>query len=64
MTRSAVVTGAAMGIGMLMARKLATRGWRVFAGVLPGADTRDLINKTLSEVRARSVVAAQWSSAR
>jgi NAD(P)-dependent dehydrogenase (short-subunit alcohol dehydrogenase family) len=42
MTRSAVVTGAAMGMGMLMARKLAQRGWRVFAGVLPGADTREL----------------------
>jgi NAD(P)-dependent dehydrogenase (short-subunit alcohol dehydrogenase family) len=27
---------------MLMARKLAQRGWRVFAGVLPGADTREL----------------------
>ena len=44
MTRSAVVTGAAMGMGMLMARKLAGRGWRVFAGVLPGADTRELTN--------------------
>src|SRR5688572_17574134 len=44
MTRSAVVTGAAMGMGMLMARKLASRGWRVFAGVLPGADTRELTN--------------------
>jgi len=42
MIRSAVVTGAAMGMGMLMARKLAQRGWRVFAGVLPGADTREL----------------------
>ncbi len=42
MSRSAVVTGAAMGMGMLMARKLAQRGWRVFAGVLPGADTAEL----------------------
>jgi NAD(P)-dependent dehydrogenase (short-subunit alcohol dehydrogenase family) len=42
MTRSAVVTGAAMGMGMLMARKLAQRGWRVFAGVMPGLDTADL----------------------
>jgi NAD(P)-dependent dehydrogenase (short-subunit alcohol dehydrogenase family) len=45
-SRSAMVTGAAMGMGMLMARKLAQRGWRVFAGVLPGADlaalTRDV----------------------
>jgi NAD(P)-dependent dehydrogenase (short-subunit alcohol dehydrogenase family) len=42
MTRSAVVTGAAMGMGLLMARKLAQRGWRVFAGVLPGSDTAEL----------------------
>jgi len=31
-----------MGMGMLMARKLAQRGWRVFAGVLPGASTAEL----------------------
>jgi len=37
-----MVTGAAMGMGMLMARKLAQRGWTVFAGVLPGADTSEL----------------------
>jgi NAD(P)-dependent dehydrogenase (short-subunit alcohol dehydrogenase family) len=37
-----VVTGAAMGMGMLMARKLAQRGWRVFAGVMPGLDTAEL----------------------
>ncbi|HUL18537.1 MAG TPA: SDR family NAD(P)-dependent oxidoreductase [Steroidobacteraceae bacterium] len=42
MSRSAMVTGAAMGMGMLMARKLAQRGWTVFAGVLPGADTSEL----------------------
>jgi len=42
MTRTAVVTGAAMGMGMLMARKLAQRGWRVFAGVMPGIDTSEL----------------------
>jgi NAD(P)-dependent dehydrogenase (short-subunit alcohol dehydrogenase family) len=42
MARSAVVTGAAMGMGLLMARKLAQRGWRVFAGALPGADTSEL----------------------
>jgi NAD(P)-dependent dehydrogenase (short-subunit alcohol dehydrogenase family) len=39
MSKSAVVTGAAMGMGMLMARKLTQRGWTVFAGVLPGMDT-------------------------
>ena len=42
MGKSAVVTGAAMGMGMLMARKLAQRGWRVFAGVMPGLDTSEL----------------------
>jgi NAD(P)-dependent dehydrogenase (short-subunit alcohol dehydrogenase family) len=42
MSRSALVTGAAMGMGMLMARKLAQRGWRVFAGVLPGVDLGEL----------------------
>src|SRR5579862_5055647 len=42
MTRSALVTGAAMGMGMLMARKLSQRGWRVFAGVMPGMDTAEL----------------------
>jgi NAD(P)-dependent dehydrogenase (short-subunit alcohol dehydrogenase family) len=42
MTRSAVVSGAAMGMGMLMARKLAQRGWQVFAGVMPGLDTAEL----------------------
>ena len=31
-----------MGMGMLMARKLAQRGWRVFAGVMPGLDTSEL----------------------
>jgi NAD(P)-dependent dehydrogenase (short-subunit alcohol dehydrogenase family) len=31
-----------MGMGMLMARKLAQRGWRVFAGVMPGLDTAEL----------------------
>ncbi len=43
MTKSAMITGAAMGMGMLMARKLAQRGWKVFAGVLPGASTADLL---------------------
>lgn len=31
-----------MGMGMLMARKLAQRGWRVFAGVMPGLDSSEL----------------------
>ena len=40
--KSAVITGAAMGMGALKAKTLAERGWRVFAGVLPGADTSEL----------------------
>ncbi len=31
-----------MGMGALKAKTLAERGWRVFAGVLPGADTSEL----------------------
>jgi len=58
MTRSAVVTGAAMGMGMLMARKLAQRGWRVFAGVLPGADTRELTEGAQLTVIAQDVTDA------
>ncbi|HQR04593.1 MAG: SDR family NAD(P)-dependent oxidoreductase [Proteobacteria bacterium] len=42
MPRSAFITGAAMGMGMLMARDLARRGWRVFAGVAPGLETSAL----------------------
>lgn len=40
--KTAFITGAAMGMGALKARTLAERGWRVFAGVLPGADTSEL----------------------
>ena len=36
---NAFITGAAVGQGNLIAKKLAARGWRVFAGVLPGAET-------------------------
>lgn len=36
---SAFITGAAVGQGNLLAKKLARRGWRVFGGVLPGAET-------------------------
>jgi len=45
-----MVTGAAMGMGMLMARKLAQRGWKVFAGVLPGTPTADLQRNVLLTV--------------
>jgi len=40
--KTVFITGAAMGMGALKARTLAERGWRVFAGVLPGADTSEL----------------------
>jgi NAD(P)-dependent dehydrogenase (short-subunit alcohol dehydrogenase family) len=36
---TAFVTGAAVGQGNLLAKRLAGDGWQVFAGVLPGADT-------------------------
>jgi NAD(P)-dependent dehydrogenase (short-subunit alcohol dehydrogenase family) len=40
--KTAFVTGAVMGQGLMLAQKLSRRGWRVFAGVLPGADTTAL----------------------
>jgi len=40
--KTAFITGAAMGMGALKAKTLANRGWKVFAGVLPGADTSEL----------------------
>lgn len=40
--KTAFITGAAMGMGAMKAKKLADRGWQVFAGVLPGADTSEL----------------------
>ena len=42
--KTAFITGAAMGMGALKARTLAERGWKVFAGVLPGADATELGN--------------------
>ncbi len=39
---TAFVTGAAMGQGLLLAQKLSKRGWRVYAGILPGIDRTDL----------------------
>jgi NAD(P)-dependent dehydrogenase (short-subunit alcohol dehydrogenase family) len=41
--RTAFITGAAIGQGNLLARRLAADGWRVFAGVLPSQAT-DLRN--------------------
>lgn len=40
--KTAFITGAAMGMGAMKANKLAKRGWKVFAGVLPGANTSEL----------------------
>lgn len=39
---NAFVTGAVMGQGLLLAQKLAKRGWRTFAGALPGQDRSEL----------------------
>lgn len=41
--KTVFITGAAMGMGALKARTLAERGWEVYAGVLPGADTSELL---------------------
>lgn len=38
----AFITGAGTGIGEALSRLLASRGWTVFAGVLPGQDTASL----------------------
>ncbi len=42
--KAAMITGAAMGMGAMKANKLAERGWKVFAGVLPKADLSELSN--------------------
>ena len=39
---NAFVTGAVMGQGLLLAQKLGKRGWRTFAGALPGQDVSEL----------------------
>lgn len=43
MTRSVLITGASTGIGEDLARDLASRGWRVFAGVRRPADGERLV---------------------
>ncbi len=40
--KTAFITGANMGMGAMMARKLADKGWKVFAGVLPRGDRSEL----------------------
>lgn len=40
--KTAVISGAAVGQGNLLVKRLANEGWKVFAGVLPGAPT-DLV---------------------
>lgn len=49
--KTAVVTGATVGQGNLLVKRLAGAGWRVFAGVLPGAvsDLRNSANIVLIE---------------
>ncbi|MGB0920251.1 MAG: SDR family NAD(P)-dependent oxidoreductase [Alphaproteobacteria bacterium] len=42
--KNAFITGAAQGMGRLMAQKLAKEGWNVFAGVLPSEDLTELEN--------------------
>ncbi len=40
--KTVFITGANMGMGALKAKTLAERGWKVFAGVYPGAPTDEL----------------------
>ncbi len=42
MTQTAFITGAAIGMGAMMANKLADRGWTVLAGVLPSETNLEL----------------------
>ena len=42
-TKSILITGAATGIGCCTAKKLDKMGWQVFAGILPGQNTDDLL---------------------
>ncbi|MEN8723265.1 MAG: SDR family NAD(P)-dependent oxidoreductase [Alphaproteobacteria bacterium] len=42
MTQTALITGAAIGMGAMMANKLADRGWTVLAGVLPSETNLEL----------------------
>ncbi len=48
--RSVLITGASTGIGEACALHLATRGWRVFAGVRRDADGHALVSKACGKV--------------
>lgn len=58
--KTAFITGAAMGMGAMKANKLADRGWQVFAGVLPGADTSEL-NDTPNIIKVEQDVTSDTS---
>ena len=45
-TKSILITGAATGIGCCTAQKLDQQGWQVFAGILPGQSTDDLLKNS------------------
>lgn len=62
---TAFITGAAVGQGNMLVRKLADRGWRVFAGVLPGAETdlQDSESVTLVEQDVASYDSVRQSAA-
>ena len=58
--KTAFITGAAMGMGAMKTNKLADRGWQVFAGVLPGADTSELMD-TPSIIKVEQDVTSEKS---
>jgi len=50
--KTVFITGAATGIGCATAKKLDQMGWRVFAGVLPGQSTNDLLQGASKQLQA------------
>ena len=53
MKKTVFITGAATGIGCTAAHKLDQLGWTVFAGVMPGQDTRDLLRVHIQHLRQK-----------